>query len=266
MFQKYQIIFEVKDSLGERKNPKKLRQMQNLKSEKKSLDDYLILLQSRLDEISKSIGKEFEGHHRKNKQELSEDINNATAAAAETIENRILAAQDSVKTQAFLEAPINYWKKKQRAHTHMVWAMVIGIGATAGVAYLAFYELLDFAATNPEFISFRNGGTSVNLINSVLVGLPAFGIIWVFRILVRLLMSNIHLRDDAQERMTMIDTYLALRQHIISTSGEETLTEKLKDLDQMIQVIFRPAATGLTNDDAVAPQVYDLVNRVASQK
>jgi hypothetical protein len=55
--------------------------------------------------------------------------------------------------------------------------------------------------------------------------------VWVVRILVRLLLSNIHLLTDARERVTMVQTYLALLRR-----------GKIKDDERMfiLQTLFRP--------------------------
>ncbi|MCP4539940.1 MAG: hypothetical protein GY832_22600 [Chloroflexi bacterium] len=69
--------------------------------------------------------------------------------------------------------------------------------------------------------------------------------VWAIRVLVRLLMSNIHLHDDAAERRTMLLTYLALLR-------EGELPEG--DVRQLIlQALFRPSSTGIVKDDAAPP-------------
>ena len=65
---------------------------------------------------------------------------------------------------------------------------------------------------------------------------------WMLRILVLRYLSHVHLRADADERVTMITTYLALLR-------EEAVTKE-DDRQMILQTLFRPAATGIVKDNA----------------
>jgi len=77
--------------------------------------------------------------------------------------------------------------------------------------------------------------------------------VWVVRILVRLLLSNIHLLTDARERVTMVQTYLALMRR-----------GKLKDDERMfiLQTLFRPTPTGIVKDDAVPLTIVEGITKL----
>jgi hypothetical protein len=67
--------------------------------------------------------------------------------------------------------------------------------------------------------------------------------VWLVRIVVRLFLSHVHLLADANERVTMANTYLAL-QH-----SKEGLVEQDRQL--ILQVLFRPSTSGVVKDDGV---------------
>lgn len=77
--------------------------------------------------------------------------------------------------------------------------------------------------------------------------------VWIIRIFVRLLLSNIHLQTDAKERVTMVQTYLALMRR-----------GKLKDDERMfiLQTLFRPTPTGIVKDDAVPLTVVEGITKL----
>ena len=81
-------------------------------------------------------------------------------------------------------------------------------------------------------------------------------LLWPLRILSRMLLSNLHLREDARERVTMANTYLALVQS----------KEGLKDEDRklILEMLFRPASLGIVRDDAATPSITHFLSRLGS--
>ncbi|MDB6076121.1 MAG: hypothetical protein JWO89_3761, partial [Verrucomicrobiaceae bacterium] len=74
--------------------------------------------------------------------------------------------------------------------------------------------------------------------------------IWGIRIVARIFMSNLHLRTECNERVTMILTYLALYKDNAAQDADRTL---------ILQSIFRPCTTGIVTDDAAPPiGIYDM--------
>ena len=72
---------------------------------------------------------------------------------------------------------------------------------------------------------------------------------WVVRLFSRLYLSREHLTRDAEERVTMIETYLSLleRDHV---SKEE--------LRFVLAAIFRPTEDGLVKDDGLPTPLLEL--------
>jgi hypothetical protein len=82
--------------------------------------------------------------------------------------------------------------------------------------------------------------------------------VWIIRVLVRLLMSNIHLQTEARQRMTMVKTYLALLRADKMPRPEDT--------QLMLQALFRPSSTGLIrHDDGVPLGLAELATKVTTR-
>jgi len=78
------------------------------------------------------------------------------------------------------------------------------------------------------------------------------------RILARMLLSNLHLREDALERVTMVNTYLSL------SEGKQGLKDDDRKL--ILEMLFRPSTTGIVQDDATPPSLLTYISKASSGK
>lgn len=137
-----------------------------------------------------------------------------------------------------LRAPVDYWSKK--ATEHRVNSSSLGkvlvcyaIVATAGLLFflweLTRITLPTGGADGSQY--FRTA--SIGLIASTIV-------VWIGRVILRLFLSERHLATDAEERVTLVMTYLALTQE-----------GKLEVVDRPIVLapLFRAASDGIVKDD-----------------
>ena len=81
---------------------------------------------------------------------------------------------------------------------------------------------------------------------------------WLLRVLVRVYLSHLHLGTDANERVTMIQTYLAL---LREGSGPAENERQL-----ILQTLFRPSSTGLIKDDGIPSSAFDLLSKTISKQ
>lgn len=169
----------------------------------------------------------------------------------EKSETRLKTLEKLYEQELALRGPSRYWKKKAKGHMGraVVAALVAGIFAVAFAIYFLkqVTSILNPEVSAPALIA---GGHDVGYVQIVALVTLAFLGIWGLRVLVRLLLSQIHLATDANERSTMVTTYLALYR-----KGDITETERVL----MLQNIFRPSATGVVSDDAAPPHWTDLV-------
>jgi hypothetical protein len=76
------------------------------------------------------------------------------------------------------------------------------------------------------------------------------------RIIVRLFLSQVHLAADAAERMTMVQTYLSLK--------EGGSTFKDDDLRLILGALFRPTSDGIVKDDGLPWGALEYLTRDGS--
>ena len=145
------------------------------------------------------------------------------------------------------EAPTTYWSAKATKHGRsakwfQAWFLVIAIGAS-----ISAYQI---GAT------FLSGNDTATTLNSVLARLglfiaPGFFIVWILRIILRLGLSHEVIADDAEHRVTMVETFMSLLEH----------EEKMEPADRilMLQALFRPTPTRGGDDDAAPPNWFDLL-------
>lgn len=174
---------------------------------------------------------------------LNKDFEDALFAQKDDIEK----FKNLVKTQIALLAPVSYWRDKQKGHRR--WSKIFGgavVLAMLGVgaaAWCGLPELLKDVILDRPPQAWRIG---------VLVVFTTLAL-WMLRLLVRQLMSHIHLTRDADERVTMVTTYLALME-----SGKGPDKDMLKSV---FDALFRPAADGIVKDEGMPTSLLELLTR-----
>jgi len=149
-----------------------------------------------------------------------------------------------------LQAAVQYWKNKAQSHgstaTKLAWACGI-----VGVIVAVFIGLETFIAVGPlQKVSDLPLWKAAMLLLTAIIG------VWSIRVLVRLLLSNLHLKSDAVERRTMLLTYLALLRRGQGPKEDQR--------EMILQILFRPSATGIVKDDALPPIVAQWLNTITS--
>jgi len=146
-----------------------------------------------------------------------------------------------------LKAPVDYWSQKREEHIEKVskfrnW--ILGVGILGGAILLvAVYYIFSDGVVNYWKIGFF-----------ILLATLFF---WAMRVLAKLLLSNIHLEGDANERVVMSQTYLAL---LREKSGFSDSDKKL-----ILATLFRPSSSGIIGDDGIPPGIYDIVSKLVSR-
>lgn len=146
-----------------------------------------------------------------------------------------------------LRGPVSYWEEKTGTHAEaakrfgrIVAVMLVvgplGIGALAW----SFFGGLSEGATPPTWQL------------AMFFGLLLF-VVWSTRLAVRNYLSHLHLQTDAQERVVMVKTYLAL--------AEGGRVQTSEDRQIILHSLFRPASDGLVKDEGVPLSLADLITR-----
>ena len=218
-------------------------------------ENELLILKSKLEEI-----KEENQTIEKKKEQFNEIFEKV-----ETIDNKIKAVEDKAK----LNASVSYWKAKQKSHKTKFWWF--GGGAILLIAILVF---ILFIALNyhEEQTNINNQVKITNDINTtskveeinennnkskeessfldfdysklawyILMIFASSSAFWIIRITVKIALSNLHLSEDANERVVMIQTYL-------SFINEGQINENDKNL--ILSSLFRSSNIGIIKDES----------------
>lgn len=148
-------------------------------------------------------------------------------------------------TDLALNAPVVYWKKQAKYHKDRT----IFYGVVSALLVVIF--MLSFMGYSVVQLNTIWMDTPVSKIVAALV-FTSIGI-WVIRITIGLFLAHNHLYTDANERRTMIHTYLSLAR------SKHGLKEEEKQL--ILQTLFRPNTTGMIKEDNGPANLVDLVNR-----
>jgi hypothetical protein len=232
--------FQYKNGLSSKDLSAEKAALQNLKSE---WDSHLTNYKLQEDDLRKQFDshrKNFEVFYKQSQNNIELHIKEHTDALDE-----LKKTYDQFMA---LKAPVDYWTKKQNEHARKVslfrnWVIGVGILGGAGLLWAVHHI---FAADNK--IDYWKIGFFI------LLGTLFF---WTMRVLVKLLLSNIHLEGDANERVVMSQTYLAL---LREQSGLNDNDKKL-----ILSSLFRPGTSGIVGDDGIPPGIYDMVSKLASK-
>lgn len=184
---------------------------------------------------------------------------------AENLDNKIKAVEDKAK----LNASVSYWEAKQKSHKTKFWWF--GGGAIGFIVILVF--ILFIALNSHEnqtninkqikITNDINTTSKVEEINEnnnkleekssffnfdysklawyILMIFASSSAFWIIRITVKIALSNLHLSEDANERVVMIQTYL-------SFVNEGQINENDKNI--ILSSLFRPSNIGIINDES----------------
>ena len=160
-------------------------------------------------------------------------------------DKRMLEIEEAYKTKIAVQAADTYWG--QRAKTHNLQAMgarklliifgIIGLIITILLIWVSSFTVLeghDFKA--------------VNAMQMIVFGLPAVMYIWIMRIIVGRWRRHNTLREDAEHRLSMLSTFLALNAEGIASDEERIM---------MLGALFR--SSGEEQEDETMPMIMDAI-------
>lgn len=167
---------------------------------------------------------------------------------------RLIKTYDEAMAMA---APSTYWSK--RARNHMIQAIAFGALFT-GVLGSGFWFFFHDGMTYLTTKAIADTGKSV-VLALVPVVIPAFGFVWVMRMLGRLLSESLHMMRDAKERETMVKTFLAF------VHDEERGKSLLLDQDRILilHALFRPSSVTSVDDSPPVHWFDILMNKMGDK-
>jgi hypothetical protein len=176
-----------------------------------------------------------------------------------------------------IAAPVDYWEAKRTKHRNLTLisgvAFIIGVGSVGlflSSKMQSISAALKLATSNPQPVaaSANQAASSVQAASQmpvtvssaittweiatfVMVAVLCF---WILRLLVRIFLSNMHLENDAAERVTMAKTYLAL----IRSDG----LSKEGNIDAVLAALFRPTGDGIVKDEGLPPSMMEFLTKL----
>lgn len=167
-----------------------------------------------------------------------------------------------------LEAPVTYWENKRVKHK---WMAICTFSVLVLCMYFFGKELVDQLTGNNPYIILNKagvqktaeiGGTSPLLDFLMQSKIGAYILIvtlifWFIRLLVRLFLSNLHLENDAAERVTMAKTYLSLIR--------DGAFERKEHLGTILAALFRPTGDGIVKDEGLPPTAMEWLTKLSGK-
>ncbi len=181
------------------------------------------------------------------------DAEEGFAAILADWEGRLATWEDRLKERLGLESPMSYWATKSKRHRRNARLAAWGAGI-AGVSFAGVFIWLALAVLTGDTLTDNDYARIVALVTVATL------MVWTLRILVRVLLSELHLQGDAAEREVILMTYTAL-------DANEAGTPRLSDEDRrlLLAPVFRPAATGIVSDDSAPFSLAEIMSRVGSK-
>jgi hypothetical protein len=161
-------------------------------------------------------------------------------------EERLKALEETYNAKMALKSAVKYWTDQskewaKRAAVRRGWAIAIGLFAVVALAIVGWQLVVRFGTTQPPYW----------LLFSLLL---VFGlVVWSLRLMVRAMLSDLHLAEEARLRAVMTTTYLALLGEGAAEKNDRTL---------VLQNIYRPVAAGLVGDEPLPTVVNELVRAI----
>lgn len=199
--------------------------------------------------------------------ELVSNFNTSANVSIRDSAEYLRALEKTYNDKLALLAPVAYWTKRRNGHTWgvgLLGAVMVGAFVAGGnflyrliqsrdVGWLVFSSQAP-GATKDTVGESVTGLYSHHALDVILVAGAAALVVWVLRILVRLFLSQVHLRSAAAERVVMANTYLALL--------KESAGIQEKDRELILAALFARTPSGLIKDDGIPPGILDLLGRI----
>lgn len=195
----------------------------------------------------------FRSEFTETRSEISTTLEGQRTAFADLLREKgeeLDALKETYDKFMALKAPVDYWTKKKVEHAERAkslrnWFVVALVVAVVAVVW-SFVSLLPNLMDG--YPALAKGIWPVAIMIAI-----GTAVSWPVRILARMLLSNLHLQTDAEERETMVQTYLSL---LRNEGGLER-----EHIRIVLESLFRPTSTGIVRDDAAPPGWMSWFNR-----
>lgn len=188
------------------------------------------------------------------------DLGKFTAELANT-KGQVDNFKKTITEELKLEAARKLWDKRSKSantsfkvSSYALGALLIGIptiGMICNSWVISFFQGIN--ETILKGLSNENKDqlwVVLAISRLVLISLPVMLYIWLIRIIVRFNMRSLLLKDDADQRTTMLETYLHLVEQDVATKADRPI---------VLEALFR-RAPGHGPESIDAPNLTDIIN------
>lgn len=194
--------------------------------------------------------------YRENAEEkISEKLALELEKAKSEINNILTAANKTILSAE----PVKYWQERENNHKNKAKKYAWYVISTA----IVFFLLLTFLTVSVYKVSdeFIFAGIPISLptekTSIALIIIATTGAIWLTRVLVKLMMTNLALEIEALERSTMIKTYIAM---------EYARGEQIQEIQMLFYTtLFKPSNNNLS-DDSTSPEYIRIIEAMLQKK
>ena len=200
-------------------------------------------------DLLQKYSQDFE-EQKENSLQLREDGQKELDELFNRSKTELVNIENTYDKKLALQSSVKYWEDKGEQHKRLsiIFACMSVIVAVI-VSVLFFVEIKNVVGVEQKILDLPVWKVSLVILTAV-IG------VWVLRILVRILLSHVHLTADATERRTMLMTYLALLRE-----GHGPVDDQ-KEL--ILQTLFRPSSTGIVKDDGMPSVMAKWINTVTN--
>jgi len=203
------------------------KEHEDLRKSSAEISSQYVAAQARIEEMLATQAKRFDDIEIERGEKYSELVSGH--------EGEMENIRKAFKTGLALHSAVTYLKERAQFHSTQKWsyaktASAVAIVTAVLVGVIAFWII---------------GEKSVSPVQIAAAAFAATLTFWLLRILVRSLLSNMHLEQDLAARAVLVQTYLALIAEGGAIPGE--------DREKVIALVFRPTSDGLVRDDAAPP-------------
>jgi Family of unknown function (DUF6161) len=189
------------------------------------------LEQERWSEEYRSTARQDADHANEERTQTMEQLRNDFGA----IKNELEAVRKTYEEHMTLEGPVKYWKDRSTTHNDRFRFFVGGLGAAVAISIV-------FVGCVYSWVAGKILGElkSDHLLYAALALLASTAALWLVRVVLKILLSERHLRNNAEEKAMMIQTYLAMTK--VGEASKE-------DRQIVLAAIFNTSADGIVKDD-----------------
>ena len=231
-------------------------------------------------------GTEFETLNRRVEDQISDqnsNFNDAQAARDAQWQQKLADSEAELKrlnetydTHMAIAAPVSYWETKRSNHKNWaVWSFSALTLCMLAFGWFLYCEVRDIGtmveatrtaalAASAKTAVANSPSASLTPLLDILAGwkigayiLLVTLVFWFIRLLVRIFLSNIHLENDAAERVTMAKTYIALMRDG-SLNGKE-------HIGTILAALFRPTGDGIVKDEGLPPTAMEWLTKLSGK-